>query len=231
MSASSFRFRAKTCLLTYSQTTEHQQHAFLHRTTDHFDHVANALGPPSHYRLGRELHADGGTHFHVFISWPDRISFRNERLLDFHGAHPNIKAIPRTIEHAWDYAGKDGDIIHEFGTRPGKSGTLSTGRDSIWTDALTQQHKEDFLSILRNRAPRDYVLYYDAIERFAERFYAAPESDYESPDITTQLTDGIIEWYAQSGISDGQRFGRVKSLALWGPSLTGKTVWARSLNR
>ena len=221
------QWKFKTCLLTYSQVQN--QDAFLHPTTNHLQYVTDALGTPRIYRLGRELHQDGGTHFHVFISWEKRVSFRNERTLDFAGTHPNIKAIPRTPEHAFDYVGKDGDIIHEFGERPGKSGALSSGRDSVWADALHQQCKEEFLSTLRNRAPIDYVLYYNAIERFADRFYAPPEPVYRSPPLTTDLEQPIIDWYNQSGLSTGIRFGRVKSLALWGESLTGKTVWARSL--
>lgn len=229
MSVSRFRIYAKTILLTYSQVTQEQQDGFLHRKEDHFEHVANAYGPPRLYRLGRESHQDGGTHFHVFIAWEKRTSIRNERIFDYYGSHPNIKAIPRTPEYAWDYAGKDGDVIYELGERPGKSGTLSSGRDSVWADALHEQCEEEFLSTLRNRAPRDYVLYHNAITSFANSFYAPPEHEYESPPIRTSLPEPIQEWYNQSGIRDGHRTGRVKSLCIYGPTGLGKTLWARSL--
>lgn len=235
MSTSQFRFRAKSCLLTYSQTTEPQQDAFLHRAENHFNYVADALRTPRVYRLGRERHNDGGTHFHVFISWSERVSFRNQSLLDFHGSHPNIKPIPRTPEHAFDYAGKDGDIIYECGERPGKSGTLSSGRDSIWADALSQQCKEDFLSVLRNRAPRDFVLYFSAIKNYAAYHFASEAPEYHPPEFDTiqcEEFDRFNEWLSQSGIGGRERPpGRVMSLCLWGPSRLGKTVLARSLGK
>lgn len=226
---SAFRLSGKTYLLTYSQVDDGTCTAFLQPTTSHFDHVASTFGTPNVYRLGREQHQDGGTHFHVFLSFGKRIQSRNERIFDFGGSHPNIKAIPRTPEKAFDYAGKDGDILHEHGERPGKPGALSSGRDSVWADALSSEHKEDFLTTLRDRAPRDYVLYFDAIERFADRHYATAPPDYHSPSHTAVLPDAIHDWLQQSRIGDGGGNGRMKSLILWGPTRTGKTVWSRSL--
>src|SRR5699024_9766360 len=110
-----------------------------------------------------------------------RVSTRNQHLFDFGGVHPNIQPIPRTPGKTWDYAGKDGDVIHEHGERPGKSGTVPDGRDGIWADALTAEHKEDFLSAIRTGAPRDYVLYHEAITRFAESQWACPPPAYTSP--------------------------------------------------
>ena len=222
---------AKSLLLTYSQTTEEQQDGFLHRKENHFEHVTNALGSPRLYRLGRELRHDDGTHFHVFVAWDKRISIQKECLLDFYGSHPNIKAIQRFPEYAWDYVGKDGDVIHELGGRPRKSVTLSSRCDSVMADALHEQCKEKFLSTLRNRAPRDYVLYHDAITSFANKHYSPSPRDNESPPIGTALPQPIIDWYNQSRIREGDRNGPVKSLAIWGPSHTGKTLWARSLGK
>lgn len=228
---SSFRFASKTVLLTYSQVDNETINAFLSPASHHFDHVASTLRTPCMYRLGREQHQDGGTHFHVFLSFGERVNSRNERLFDFGSSHPNIQIIRRTPEKAFDYAGKDGDIIYEHGERPGESGTLSSGRDSIWADALSAEHKEDFLGTLRNRAPRDYVLYFDAIERFADRHYTPPQPEYRSPSFETIERERVEPWLQQSGINDGTRHGRVRSLILWGPTRTGKTVWSRSLGK
>ena len=143
------QFKFKAALLTYSQVDNDTAAAFLSPKEAHFNHVASALRPPVVYRLGRELHEDGGTHFHVFVSFDQRVSFRNERTLDFYSSHPNIKPIPRTPHLAFDYAGKDDDVIYEYGDRPGESGASSSGRERIYGDALSAETKEGFLDIVR----------------------------------------------------------------------------------
>lgn len=223
------RFQFKAALLTYSQVDNDTAAAFLSPKEAHFNHVADALQPPVVYRLGRESHADGGTHYHVFLSFDKRVSFRNERTLDFYGSHPNIKPIPRTPHLAFDYAGKDDDVIYEYGERPGESGASSAGRDGIYGDALSAETKEGFLEVVRRGAPRDYVLYLGAIHTFADFHYSTPPPPYHSPEFETNGEWRVSEWLHQSGIGRERDRGRVKSLALWGPSLTGKTLWARSL--
>lgn len=226
-----FRLRSKAILLTYAQVNDDSAASFLSSPTNHFEFVAGAFGTPLVYRMGRESHADGGTHFHVFILWSSPITCRNQRAFDYHEAHPNIESIRRTPEKAFDYAGKDGDIIHEHGERPGKSGTVPSGRDCVWAEALSRETKVEFLSHLREQAPRDYVLYFDAIERFADRHFAPPTPEYRSPPIEIHGFRGMDEWVEQSRIGRDDRRGRVKSLILWGPSLTGKTLWSRTLGR
>lgn len=226
----SFRFRAKAVLLTYSQLNNDSIASFLSPTTGHLDHVTNAVGPPDVYRLGRELHQDGGTHFHVFASWSERISFRDQSLLDYAGSHPNILPVPRTPGKSFDYAGKDGDIIHEYGERPGEPRTVSGGRDGVFRDALSCSTKDEFLATIEHGAPRDYIMYFDAIERFADRKYAPEPAPYHSPPFETIGRERVSGWLEQSRI--GEQCGeRRKSLVLWGPTRTGKTVFARSLGR
>lgn len=223
------QFKFKTALLTYSQVDNDTAAAFLSPKEAHFNHVASALRTPVVYRLGREFHDDGGTHFHVFVSFDQRVSFRNERTLDFYASHPNIKPIPRTPHLAFDYAGKDDDVIYEYGERPGESGASSGGRERVYGDALSSETKEGFLACVREGAPRDYVLYFGAISGFADAHYATPPPDYHSPAFEANGEWRVDDWLSQSGIGRGLGRGRVKSLALWGPSLTGKTLWARSL--
>lgn len=227
-----FRLRARAVLLTYSQVQDDSSSSFLSPAEAHFNHIANALGTPISYRLGRESHQDGGTHYHAFAAWDKRVSCSNERALDFGGVHPNIQPIPRTPGKSWDYAGKDGDIIHEHGDRPGKSGTVSDGRDRIWGDALLAPDKEGFLSAIRSGAPRDYVLYHEAITRFAESQWTSPPPSYTSPNFLATLPQPIEEWIDQSGLRSGTTpAGRPRSLILHGPTRTGKTIWARSLGK
>lgn len=225
------RFRAFSFLLTYSQVQNAS--LFTDERTAHFDFVSNALGPPLHYRLGREFHEDGGIHFHAFVSFRERVSFRDHRLLDFHDNHPNIQTVPRTPWRSWDYAGKSDDIIHQCGDGPPRNRADTTGSSSPWADAVCAEDKDSFYRCIRENAPRDYVLYFDALERFAERHFAKTPDPYESPHFTTVGYDRVSDWVEQSGINESttQFGGRRKSLILWGPTRTGKTVWARSLGR
>ena len=71
------------------------------------------------FQLGRERHADGGVHYHAFCRrvGGGRFESTNARILDVRCGgmvyHPNIRVIYRTPELAWDYVGKDGDIVGE----------------------------------------------------------------------------------------------------------------------
>ena len=225
-----FRLRSKQLLLTYSQVDNDTCPRF-YPERRLISNISQGLSDLLTYRCGHELHADGGDHFHVFVAWETPISTRHQDIFDFGSSHPNIQPIRRTPEKAFDYAGKDNDVIHEHGERPGESGASVVRRDDIWADALAQPTRDEFLQHLRDAAPRDYVLYFDQLERFADRFFAPPEPIYSSPDFTTLGFPGMADWLEQSRIGRDDRRGRVKSLVLWGPSLTGKTLWARSLGK
>lgn len=226
-----FQLRSKKLLLTYSQVTELQHAEFVTPSDAHFDFLGRLNGPPQRYRLGRESHSDGGIHFHCYAEWSSPLSTRNQSLLDYAGSHPNIQAIRTTPQRAWDYAGKDDDVIHEYGSFDGADGAGQSRRDSIWSDALQQTDKISFLEVIKQNAPRDYVIFNGQITAFADRTYAEAKPEYISPAIQTHGFGILQEWLEQSRINCGDREGRVKSLILWGPSLTGKTLWARSLGR
>ena len=224
-----FRLQAKFILLTYSQVDN--EDVFLRDPQAHFDHCARLWGLPVVYRLGRELHEDGGTHFHAFVGTADRCSTRNERLFDYHGYHPNVRGVRSTPAKAYDYAGKDDDIIYEFGEKPGGHRASGNGRDRAWGDALSASCKEAFLDCIRQNAPRDYVLYHEAILRFVERHFAEDPPEYTSPMFETDRIDALVRWVNQAQLGGERWGGRPRSLILWGPTRTGKTVWARSLGK
>lgn len=225
----SFRLQSKSFLLTYSQVTDHD--AFLRIPSAHFDHCTSLLGTLDVYRLGRESHQDGGTHFHAYVSPKTKCTTRNARLFDYAGSHPNVQPVRKTPWKMWDYAGKENDVIYEHGERPGGTGTSGRGRDSIWADALTAPDKGGFLAHVRENAPRDYVLYFTALERFVEHHYREAPPVYKSPEFETERIPELVQWVNQSGIGGGGTGpgGRPRSLILYGPTRTGKTVWARSL--
>lgn len=228
----SFRLQAKTFILTYSQVDN--EDAFVRTPTDHFDHCTSLLGPLDVYRLGRELHQDGGTHFHAYVSASTKCTTRNARLFDYAGYHPNVRPVRKTPWTSWDYVGKGDDVIHEHGARPGRDRAADSGRDSVWARAVAATDKEEFLRLLREEAPREYVLYNAAIERYVEKQFTPQPPAYEGPGFRTDDVEPVgrlNEWLRQSGIAGNGRRGRPRSLIFWGPTRTGKTVWSRSLGK
>lgn len=227
-----FRFRAKTVFLTYSQISHDGLRDLLSSDRDHYELLSERFGPPEQYRLGRERHQDGGHHFHCFASWGSRISSTDPRCFDWRGYHPNIEAVRKTPRKAWDYAGKDGDIVYEQGEGPRMGGTPPVRREGIWSEAVAATSADHFLQTIREGAPRDFVLYQDALVRFAEKFWAPPAPSYTSPWFFSHEPRELADWLQQSGIGiDGGHVGRRRSLIIWGPTRTGKTLWARSLGR
>jgi len=88
-----FRLQAKHVLLTFSQCTLTKDQLF-----DHF----SSFRELDHILVAQELHQDGNTHFHCYVSFHSKPNIRNERHFDFNGFHPNIAIRPkkRAIEYA-----------------------------------------------------------------------------------------------------------------------------------
>ena len=147
------------------------------------------LGTPTRYRLARESHQDGGHHFHAYLGFESAVRIRSASRLDFGQHHPNIQSVRTGHRRTWDYVGKDGDIVYEIGDPPDPIGGPSGGRgDSVWSEAVRAESEEEFYSILRDGAPRYYILYHRQLEQYAAKFYGVRPQPYESPTFT-DLTD------------------------------------------
>ena len=80
-------------------------------------------------------------------------------------------------------------IVYEIGDPPDPIGGPSGGRgDSVWSEAVRAESEEEFYSILRDGAPRYYILYHRQLEQYAAKFYGVRPQPYESPTFT-DLTD------------------------------------------
>nr|QXN75627.1 MAG: replication associated protein [Genomoviridae sp.] len=225
---SSFVCQAKQILLTYSQTNDAFNEELRQRANAHYDFVAQALRPPVLYRLARERHNDGGLHFHCFIAWDAACPIRSQSRLDYNGSHPNIKPIRGNPKRAWEYTGKDGDIVFQHGELDDDLNDNRSTNDSVWSAAVRAETKDKFFEIVRECAPRYYVLYSAQLEYYAAKNYTDPKEDYTGPAFTDLSRDRFEQWRLQAGIGASPT-GRPKSLIIWGESRTGKTIWARSL--
>ena len=140
-----FRLRAKIFFLTYSQIGEDVIEELRSTPTQHFRFIEEVLGTPSDYRLARESHQDGASHLHCVVGYAETQLVNSASLFDYRGAHPNIKSIRGTIKKPWNYAGKDGDIIHELGgPNGGDSGTGGSIAER-WSHAIDAPTEDEFL--------------------------------------------------------------------------------------
>ena len=205
-----FRSRAKAFILTFPQCNEDVQQEFTDNGGNFPQLVEHDLTSPLCCRIGRERHADGGVHFHVFLSFESPVTVNSANQFDYFGSHGNIKPIRTTPRRVWEYVGKDGDIILEFGVAPGEGGATDGASSSRWTDIVASDSKESFLAAVRSNAPRDWVLSLDRILQYAEYAYPTPVTPYESPAITTTWgrAPQLREWVDQAAIGRvvGERY-------------------------
>lgn len=96
-----FRFNRGSVFLTYSQVEEKLQYEdiitmFTETLHAHF------------WVIGRELHQDGGKHFHAYAEFP-KINSVNPRVFDLKECHPNIRKPNKNKLGCVEYCMKHGD--------------------------------------------------------------------------------------------------------------------------
>lgn len=208
----SFRLAAKNHFLTYPRCDAAPNDLLLYlQSLEH---------PISWAVVCRELHQDGTPHMHAVIGYASKRDIRNNRYYDWNGHHPSIEGC-RNVQQSIAYVKKDGVWV-AFGDVPTQKRT--------WHDAVRASTQVEADEIIREIAPRDYILQRDRIESYYRFKYQRQVSDYtpefplESFDITRYPK--LTEWLNQR-----QSGRRPKSLILSGPSRLGKTEWARAIGR
>jgi len=172
--------------LTYSQVNDENLD---------LDHLADALllTGPHWLEAAEEHHQDGGRHFHVVIVYKTRRQQAVSTYFNVAGFHPNIKAIRnggKDLYHRRHYIRKEEKGTHDpshkdedcdyagiptvRGDVPPYSSTDAPERDD-WGAIVEQSgSRAEFLDRVRSAFPKDFVLKYDAIEHYAQRFYNTP---------------------------------------------------------
>lgn len=161
--------------------------------------ICETLG--AKHRISRELHADGGYHFHAFVDFERKFEFENchrfcvgERSGNPRPkcpvkTHCNILPITRTPFNTWDYVGKYGDIVSDNCERPRPRGPNTT-RDDMWTGSMALANEKEFLKDVQKHSARDFVLFNKQITTYARGAYANPQ-----PQMPTIEEDGIfVHW-------------------------------------
>nr|WCJ14473.1 replication protein [Fenugreek yellow vein virus] len=190
-------------------------------------------------KICRELHDNGEPHIHVLIQFEGKYKCQNQRFFDLVSPtrsahfHPNIQG-DKSCSDVKSYIDKDGDTLEwgEFQV-DGRSarGGQQTANDA-YAAALNAGSKPEALRILRELAPKDYVLQFHNLNSNLDRIFEPPREVYVSP-FSSSSFDRVPEelevWAAENVVNAAARPLRPVSIVIEGDSRTGKTMWARSL--
>ncbi|CAD90090.1 AC1 protein [Euphorbia leaf curl virus] len=228
-----FRLNAKNYFLTYPKCSLTKEEAL--------SQLENLQTPVNkkYIRVCRELHENGEPHLHVLIQFEGKYQCTNNRFFDLVSPtrsahfHPNIQGA-KSSSDVKSYLEKDGDTIDwgEFQI-DGRSarGGQQTANDA-YAAALNAGSKSEALRVIKELAPKDYVLQFHNLNANLDRIFTPPVEVYVSPFSSSsfdQVPDELEEWAAENVVSAAARPLRPKTIVIEGDSRTGKTMWARSL--
>lgn len=222
MPSNGFRINNRYLLLTYSQVGPDFDWRGLGR-------MLHDLG--AFIRLGREAHQDGGTHYHVFVDFEEPYSTRDQRKFDFEGAHPNIEPVRRTPRKAWEYAGKDGDVLLDDPSAepPDSGGGAKRKRDDVWTEIFNAPTRDEFFALIAALAPRDLILCFNSIQKYADWRYREEPVPYTNPvgltckpGAFTGVEEWVLENIQNTGVGRGGGSGDNGGTPPYGGQLGGE---------
>lgn len=178
-------------LLTYAQCGSLDEWSIVH----HF----GALG--AECIVGREDHADGGTHLHTFVDFGRKFRSRRTDAFDVDGFHPNIVPSRGRPWGGWDYATKDGNIVAGGLPRPSQPAAVRDG-DS-WGQIVCAESESEFWELLEALAPEKLCTSYPALRKFADWRFAVETVRYTPDDSIHFQLGGIPALDAWRGSSLG----------------------------
>nr|QIH45334.1 replication protein [Emilia yellow vein virus] len=228
-----FRINAKNYFLTYPHCSLTKEEA-LSQLKD-LETPTNKL----FIRICRELHEDGTPHLHVLIQFEGKFQCKNQRFFDLISPnrsahfHPNIQGAKSSTD-VKTYMEKDGDVldhgIFQVDGRSARGGCQSA--NDAYAEAINSGSKSSALNILREKAPKDFVLQFHNLNSSLDRIFAPPLEVFNcpfSPSSFNQVPEELESWVSENIKDAAARPWRPISIVIEGDSRTGKTMWARSL--
>jgi len=185
-----FDFHSRYGLFTYSQCNGLDPH----------DVVVHFASLEAECIIGRENHADGGSHLHAFVDFGRKRRFRRHVFADVGQFHPNIAPSRGTPATAYDYAIKDGDVVGGGLERP-DSGRTSRGRngetESTMATLVRIDDEQTFWDTCRELAPGLLLRCHSSLESYAKRRFAKTVQQYCHPRELVFIDERIselVEW-------------------------------------
>lgn len=166
-----FRLDVKKFFLTYPQCAATKEDLKEKLTT--LTYGGHSI---TNWIICKETHADGSPHLHAVVELDTKFNCRDERYFDFLGFHPKIESV-RALKSAVAYCKKEGDWIASDGFEGAGGGTLQ----ERWFEAVNTATKEEFLEYIRGNFSKEWILWHDKIQHYADRYYATPEPLFTTP--------------------------------------------------
>nr|CAM59262.1 AC1 protein [Malvastrum leaf curl Guangdong virus] len=230
---SRFKINAKNYFLTYPDCS---------LTKEETLEKIKALDTPTnkkYIKICRELHQNGNPHLHVLIQFEGKYQCKNQRFFDLVSPnrskhfHPNIQGA-KSSSDVKSYINKDGDTLEwgefQIDGRSARGGQQSA--NDAYAQALNTGSKSEALNVIKELAPKDFVLQFHNLSANLDRIFAPPLEVFVSPFSSSsfdQVPEELEEWTAENVVTAAARPWRPKSIVIEGESRTGKTMWARSL--
>lgn len=178
-----FRFQAIQVFLTYSQVSN-DYNAF---DTFHDAIKSSGFFPLcSRGVLGREPHADGGTHYHLLCVFKEKLRTSSQSYFDVGGNHPNISAVANAAARlrVRKYCEKGGEFV-SWGDWDEPLG---------WPEIWKAETEADFWAMVEKHKP-EAIKSYNALKAFAKDKFAIKEKEYISPNIDFNVPVAMDSWY------------------------------------
>uniref|UniRef100_A0A8A4XBN3 Replication-associated protein n=1 Tax=Ficedula parva Genomoviridae sp. TaxID=2814952 RepID=A0A8A4XBN3_9VIRU len=189
-----FSFHARYVLLTYPQCDGLE----FERIVDRVSELAGQCV------IGRERHVDGGLHYHAFIDFGRKFRSRKVDVFDVGGFHPNVSKSRGREAEGWDYATKDGDIVHAGLDRPVNAVRTGNGPVHIkWTEITSAPDRDSFWKLVHELDPKTAATSFSQLQKYCDWKFAPIVATYESPggfEFIGGEVDGRDAWLLQSGI-------------------------------
>lgn len=158
---------------------------------DPFAVVNHLAGLGAECIIGRENHADGGTHLHAFVDFGVKYRSRNARAFDVEGCHPNVSASRGTPEAGYDYAIKDGDVVAGGLERP--AGGRVDPTSSVWSEIINAKNEPEFWALCESLAPRALVTSFTQLRAYASWKFPPIREPYATPEGVNIDTTWVVE--------------------------------------
>ncbi|AAZ77640.1 replication-associated protein [Tomato leaf curl Uganda virus - [Iganga]] len=228
-----FKIQAKNIFLTYPKCSLPKEYllSFIQNLT--------LASNPKYIKICKELHQNGEPHLHALIQFEGKITVTNNRLFDCShpscstSFHPNIQGA-KSSSDVNSYLDKDGDTIEwgefQIDGRSARGGQQSA--NDAYAKALNSGSKSEALRVLRELAPKDFVLQFHNLNSNLDRIFQEPPAPYVSPFLSSsfnQVPEELECWVSENVMTSAARPWRPISIVIEGDSRTGKTMWARSL--
>lgn len=192
-----FAINAKYVLLTYSQCGD----------LDGFSVMDHISGLGGECIIGRESHANGGVHLHVFCDFGRKFRSRRTDVFDVGGFHPNVVPSKGTPEKGYDYSIKDGDVICGGLGRPEPSGVSNGTAVAKWSRITGADCREEFWDLVHQLDPKSAACSFTQLTKYCDWKFAVDPPDYVNPTGVSFVggeVDGRDDWLSQSGIGSGE---------------------------